>query len=172
MNRPIAYTLLFVATMLLQVFLFDNLSLSVWVDPLVYVAFLILLPLDLSAVAILGLGLLTGAAMDFAMGTAGLNTLATLPVAFFRSWLLQLLSRRDDLREGGIPSPERLGRRVFVHYLIATVLFHHALFFAFEALSWSHIPLTALRTVASAAVTFVFVWLIARIFTAKVVLRP
>ncbi len=33
-------------TVLLQVFLFDNLSISIYLNPLVYVAFVALLPLD------------------------------------------------------------------------------------------------------------------------------
>ena len=39
---------------LLQVFLFDNLSISIYLNPLVYVAFIALLPLDTPPAAVLG----------------------------------------------------------------------------------------------------------------------
>ena len=172
MSRTIAYMLLFLSTAVLQLCLFDNLSVSVYVDPLVYVVFVALLPIDLPAVALLGLGGATGLAMDFMMGAAGLNTIATLLVAFVRPGLLRMLYRREDLRDGGIPSAERLGRRVFFDYLIVLILLHHAVFFALESLSWTHALRTVLRIAASSAVTLFFAWTISRIFTSKLIARP
>ena len=43
MYRTLPYLALFAATVLLQVFLFDNLSISVYLNPLVYIAFIVLL---------------------------------------------------------------------------------------------------------------------------------
>ena len=50
-------------------------------------------------------------------------------------------------------------------------LVHHAVFFSLEALSWAHIVRTIVRTVASGAVSVAFIWVIARIFTAKLPVR-
>ena len=161
MHRTLPYLALFAVVVLLQVFLFDNLSISIYLNPLVYVAFIVLL---LS-------GLATGVTMDLAMGAAGVNTIATLLIAFARPTLLGLLYPRDDIREGGIPSTGRLGNRVFLNYLIVLVLVHHAVFFSLEALSWAHIVRTIVRTVASGAVSVAFIWVIARIFTAKLPVR-
>ena len=55
--------------------------------------------------------------------------------------------------------------------LIVLVLVHHAVFFSLEALSWAHIVRTIVRTVASGAVSVAFIWVIARIFTAKLPVR-
>ena len=161
MHKTLPYLALFAVVVLLQVFLFDNLSISIYLNPLVYVAFIVLL---LS-------GLATGVTMDLAMGAAGVNTIATLLIAFARPTLLGLLYSRDDIREGGIPSTGRLGNRVFLNYLIVLVLVHHAVFFSLEALSWAHIVRTIVRTVASGAVSVAFIWVIARIFTAKLPVR-
>ena len=46
MHRTLPYLALFAVVVLLQVFLFDNLSISIYLNPLVYVAFIALLPLD------------------------------------------------------------------------------------------------------------------------------
>ena len=48
---------------------------------------------------------------------------------------------------------------------------HHAVFFSLEALSWIHLPHTLLRIAVSSAVSVGFIWIIARIFTAKLPLR-
>ena len=163
MHRTLPYLALFAVVVLLQVFLFDNLSISIYLNPLVYVAFIALLPLDTPPIVLLLSGLATGA--------AGVNTIATLLIAFARPTLLGLLYPRDDIREGGIPSTGRLGNRVFLNYLIVLVLVHHAVFFSLEALSWAHIVRTIVRTVASGAVSVAFIWVIARIFTAKLPVR-
>ena len=84
---------------------------------LIFVAFIALLPLDTPPVVLLLSGLATGVTMDLAMGAAGVNTIATLLIAFARPTLLGLLYPRDDIREGGIPSTGRLGNRVFLNYL-------------------------------------------------------
>ena len=68
MYRTLPYLALFAATVLLQVFLFDNLSISVYLNPLVYIAFIVLLPLDTPPVVLLGAGLALGVTMDGAMG--------------------------------------------------------------------------------------------------------
>lgn len=171
MYRTLPYCVLFLVTVFLQVFLFDNLSISIYFNPLVYVAFIALLPLSALPVTVLGAGLAMGVTMDFAMGAAGVNTISTLLVAFLRPTVVGLLSPRDDAREGGVPSPERMGRRVFLNYLVVLVVIHHAVFFSLEALSWTHAARTLLRIALSSAVSVGFIWLITRIFTAKLPVR-
>ena len=100
MYRTLPYLALFAATVLLQVFLFDNLSISVYLNPLIYVAFIILLPLDTPPAVLLGAGLLTGVVMDASMGAAGLNTNAPLPVAFLRPVPPNPLRGRGAVRGG------------------------------------------------------------------------
>ena len=78
MHRTLPYLGLFAAAVLLQVFLFDNLSISIYLNPLVYIVFIALLPLDTLPVAVLGAGLVLGVTMDCVMGAAGINTIATL----------------------------------------------------------------------------------------------
>ena len=109
--------------------------------------------------------------MDFAMGAAGINTIATLLIAFLRPTLAGMICGRDNVREGGIPSSARLGERKFITYLVALTLVHHAVFFSLEALSWTHALHTLLRIVVSTAVSAAFIWIIARIFTAKIPVR-
>lgn len=171
MYRTFPYLMLFAVAVLLQVFLFDNLSISIYFNPLVYIAFLVLLPLDMRPVSVLLAGLVLGVAMDCAMGAAGINTISTLLIAFLRPAVLGLLCRRDDAREGGVPSAERLGSRVFIEYLVVLTLLHHSVFFSLEALSWAHVLHTLVRIVVSSLASVVFIWFIARVFTTKIPLR-
>ena len=104
MYRTLPYLALFAATVLLQVFLFDNLSISVYLNPLIYVAFIILLPLDTPPAVLLCSGLLSGAVLDASMDAAATPITLAPPRAFLRPMLLNLLCGRENVREGGIPS--------------------------------------------------------------------
>ena len=182
MYRTVPYIVLFLILALLQIFLFDNLSISIYLCPLVYIGFIVLLPIDAPPVAVLFLALSMSVAMDWAMGAAGINTIATLPVAMLRRPLLQSVCGKEGIREGGIPSSIRLGQGGFLRYLAAMlvgsemcirdrVVVHHFLFFMLESLSWAQLFHTLVRLVVSSAVTVGFIWLLARLFTTKLTVR-
>ena len=138
---------------------------------MVYIGFIVLLPIDAPPVAVLFLDLSMSVAMDWAMGAAGINTIATLPVAMLRRPLLQSVCGKEGIREGGIPSSIRLGQGGFLRYLAAMVVVHHFLFFMLESLSWAQLFHTLVRLVVSSAVTVGFIWLLARLFTTKLTVR-
>ena len=113
MYRTVPYIVLFLILALLQIFLFDNLSISIYLCPLVYIGFIVLLPIDAPPGAVLFLALSMSVAMDWAMGAAGINTIATLPVAMLRRPLLQSVCGKEGIREGGMPASIRVGRAEF-----------------------------------------------------------
>ena len=65
MYRTVPYIVLFLILALLQIFLFDNLSISIYLCPLVYIGFIVLLPIDAPPVAVLFLALSMSVAMDW-----------------------------------------------------------------------------------------------------------
>ena len=48
MYRTLQYAILFVVLVLLQVFLFSRIGISIYVHPLVYIAFILLLPIEIA----------------------------------------------------------------------------------------------------------------------------
>lgn len=171
MHHVPAYILLFIALSLVQIFLLNNLVAGSFLCPLIYVAFLILMRLDTMPIVMLACGLTMGSLMDLTMGVAGINTIATLLIAFLRPTLIRLVSPREEWREDGVPSPERMGQSLFWSYLVVMVLLHHTVFFSLEALSWGHLLRTVTRILVSSAATILLVWLTERLFTAKIAVR-
>lgn len=158
MYRALEYGLFFVTLLLLQVFLFNNLNLSVYINPLVYVAFVLLLPMELPSIAVLMLGLLIGASTDLMVGTAGLNTVATLFTAFSRKQTMMLMIGKESVGEGGIPCSARIGTGKFLRYASVAVLLHCIIFFTFEALTFRFFYLTLFKIVLSTAVTVILIY--------------
>ena len=60
MHRTLQYAILFIVMVILQIFLFSRIGISVYVHPLVCIAFIVLLPMEIAPLALLGLGLLLG----------------------------------------------------------------------------------------------------------------
>lgn len=166
MYRISNYIILFVVTMLLQTFVFDNLALSVYFNPLIYITIVILLPVESLPVTVLLTGFATGFAADMLTGGEGLNAAATLPAALLRQPLLTRYCSRDDLRDGGIPSARQMGGQWrFAGFAATITAIHHGLYFFMEALTFSHFFSTLLRIVLSGGFTLVFVVLTSRVFT-------
>lgn len=169
MYRALHYIGLAVILILIQTFVFDNLAISVWFNPLIYVTLVVLLPLDARPIAVLLTGLAIGVVADYTTGGAGLNTSATLLVAFMRQPLLGYFCDSDDLRDGGVPSPQRMGGEwKFVRYAAVIVVVHHLALFLLESMSLGYILHTLLRTLLSGAFTLLFVWISMRLFTFKI----
>ncbi len=171
MHHVPAYILLFALLSLVQIFLLNNLVAGSFLCPLIYVAFIILMRLDTMPIVLLACSLAMGMLMDTTMGVAGINTIATLLIGFLRPTVIRMVSPREDLRDDGIPGPERLGISLFWSYIVVMVLIHHTVFFTLEALSWGHLLRTVLRIVVSSCATLLLVWLTERLFTAKISAR-
>lgn len=167
MVRIFSYVLLFLAAVLFQTFLFDNLAISIYFSPLVYIAFIALLPMETPPVVMLLCGLATGIATDWTMGLEGINTAVTLFSAFSRRTVLNIACGKENVREGGVPTVWRLGNYSFLVYLLLFVALHHLAFFLLESLSWSLLPFVLIRFAVSTVVTVCFVWLSSQLFVTK-----
>lgn len=167
MYKVIEYTILFVVVVLLQFFLFNNLNLGVYINPLIYVGFIVLLPMEIPAILLLLLGLAMGMVMDATMGTSGINTAASLFIAFVRPLVLNLTVGKDEVRDGGVPSTERLGMSKYYRYTSILIFLHCFIFFTLESLTWTFYYLTLLRIILSSFVTVVLVYFCQLLFTVK-----
>lgn len=157
-----------VAVVAMQLLVFDSMHLGVFFEPLVYVAFLVLLPLNTKPVVMLALGLMTGVFVDFFEGTAGLHTAVALMTAFVRRNVIVFMLGRDALEEERMPSFASTGVWKFIRYSATVTTLHCLVFFSLEALSWSNMWLVMAKTAVSGTVTLVAVWAVALLFMRKI----
>lgn len=165
--RARLYIMLTLVVLFVQVFVLNNLSISPLVAPMVYIVLILMMPIESSQWKMLGVGLLLGITMDLTMGTAGLNTLVTLPVAFFRRPLLYALTGLSPMsKEEGIPSVKRLGAR-FHRYIIVLIVIHSLLFYFAEWLSFDNFGTLLLRILCSTLCSLVLDYIIIMLFTKR-----
>lgn len=146
--------------MLLQVLIFNNIQFSGYVNPYVYVMFIVLLPVVLPSWVVLIIGFLTGFVMDAFSGTMGVHTFATVMAAFARPWLLSL----NVTHEAGDPSvsvsTKNYGFRWFSTITIMIVVIHHLTLFYIEVFSFEGFFRTLLRALLSIGFSAFFIILL------------
>ena len=163
MQRYLSYVGMFIGVVLLQIFLIDNISLGIYFHPLIYVAFIIILPLGMQPVsAMLGL------TMDVMTGMCGLNVIATTATGFARIAIIGFTSGLNTGVDDTIPALYRLPQKNLLTYIIMMILLHSTIYFVVESLSVLHLFHTLLRVIVSDVVCVVIVWYIVKLFVEKI----
>jgi len=158
-NSIIRYGLIFVILILLQVLLFNNIQFSGYVNPYVYVMFILLLPVEIPQWLLLLISFFTGLTVDFFGGTTGMHAGATVAAGFVRPYILRFISPRDGYEPGALPSMMIYGVRWFLLYTILMVGIHHFVLFYLEVFRLSGFFHTLLRVAISSAFTVTFILL-------------
>ena len=157
MNSILRYTGTFVLLVVLQLIIFNNIEFSGYVNPYVYLMFILILPVSIPSWILLLLGFLTGFVIDIFTGTMGVHTFATVIASFVRPWVLSLNVTAEAAEGDMSPSSYRSGLRWFLIYTATVVLVHHLALFFVEIFSLRHFFHTLLRVLLSTAVTSFFI---------------
>jgi len=159
-NSVLRFCLIFVLLILLQVLLFNNIEFSGYVNPYVYVMFILLLPIEIPSWLLLLLSFGTGLIIDFFSGSPGMHTSATVLIGFVRPYVLRLVSPRDGYESGSDPSMLAYGFRWFATYTLLMVLIHHTALFYLEVFRFADFFRTLLRVILSTLFSMSFILLI------------
>jgi len=160
MSKLIArYAILFILLMALQLLVLNNIKLGGYINPYIYILFIMLLPFEIPGWMLLVLGFLTGLIMDAFSGTLGMHSTATLFIAFIRPTVLSNISTHDTADKKGAPSMNSNDIGWFIKYTLIIVFVHHFILFYIEAFSFAHFFATLFRVVLSSIITSIFILL-------------
>lgn len=171
MQKNLIYAGAFLTLMLLQIFLVDNISLSVYFHPLIYVAFIILLPLDTKPIWMVLNSALIGLMIDVMTGMGGLNVIASTATGFLRPYVVNMVTGYAMGMDDSTPAIHRLPEKNFRWYIIAMVVLHSAIYFFMESLSLHHLLHTLLRLVVSDIAAVLFIYYFVKLFVEKILNR-
>lgn len=171
MYRYVSYIWLTVAVLFVQIFLLDNISVALWLRPMIFPLVVLLLPMEWRTVWVLLSALGVGCVMDLALGGAGLYTASLLPVAVMRRSVMYVTTRRSVEAGDHAELLSKLSLTQLMLYLGAAMALHHILFFVLETLSFKAPFLLLAVIVASTIVSMLLAWPIARLFLVKVVVK-
>ena len=159
-NSILRFGLIFIVLILLQVLLFNNIQFSGYVNPYVYIMFILLLPVEIPSWLLLLLSFATGLIIDFFSGSPGMHASATVLIGFVRPYILRIVSPKDGYEPGSDPSMLIYGFRWFFSYALLMVLIHHTTLFYLEVFRLSEFFRTMLRVLLSTLFSMTFILLI------------
>jgi rod shape-determining protein MreD len=159
-NRILRFGLIFILLLLLQVLLFNNIQFSRYVNPYVYLMFILLLPFEIPAWLLLIISFFTGLIIDLFSGTPGMHTSATLLAGFVRPFVLRIISPRDGYESGADPSLIVYGFRWFLTYTAIIVVIHHTALFYLEVFRLTDFFRTLARVLLSSLFSVTFILLL------------
>ena len=157
MNRVLQYFAAFVVLIVLQLLIFNNIEFSGYVNPYIYVMFILILPMAIPSWILLLLSFLTGSVIDIFSGTMGVHAFATVMAGFVRPWVLSLNITAEASEPDMSPSSHASGLRWFFIYTVTVVFIHHFWLFFVEVFSFNNFFHTLLRVLLSTAVTTFFI---------------
>lgn len=146
----------FVALLLVQLLMLDNLHFMGVFIPVVYIYALLRLPSNLSSYTVLLIGFVTGMTMDVFSNTPGLHAAATTLAAGIRYPLLRLFMLEEDMSNRTI-SVGWMGRAMFWQYAVVLVLVHHTALFLLEAFSFFNLWSLLLKIPICSLLTLLFI---------------
>ncbi len=156
----------FLILILVQVFVLNNIRFSGFINPYIYILFILLLPVRFPRWLSLILGFITGMIIDSFTNTPGVHAFATVLLAYFRNPVISIFLSID---EGANPVPGffSFGVSAFVKYVISLVILHHTAFYFLEIFSFDNAGQTILRLMMNSTVTILIIFGIQSFKTGK-----
>lgn len=156
-NSLLRYGLIFIALILLQLLVMNNIQFSGYVNPYIYVMIILLIPVEISAWLLLIIAFLTGLLIDIFSGSPGMHASATVLAGFVRPFVLRIISPRDGYESGATPSMLTYGFRWYLLYTVIIVVVHHTALFYLEVFRFADFFRTLTRVLLSSLFSVTFI---------------
>jgi len=139
----------FILLILLQVLVLNHINLGGYLNPYVYVMFILLLPFETPKYLLLISAFSIGFTIDLFTGSMGMHAAASTFMAFLRPSVSRIIHSRKEYEPGIKPGINDLGIKWFVSYTLLLVFAHHFVLFFIEAFRFSAFFDTLTRIVLS-----------------------
>lgn len=147
----------FILLVLLQVLVLNNIQFMGYINPYLYILFILSLPYQTPKWFVLLLGFTLGLTIDMCSNTMGMHAFATVFVAFLRNGIMKLFT---SIEEGNNPTPSfyTFGVSAYIKYVVLMVFIHHAILFYLEAFSFVHFWIISTKILLSSVVTILLIF--------------
>ena len=158
----IKYILLFIALILLQEFVFDNIQVDTLLTPYIYILFILILPFSYAPSVVVIISFLLGLSVDFfTTDMLGLHAFACTITGYARRFVFKAIKPKDDTEQQITTTTiYTMGWRPFLLYSAILVLVHHSALFLVETFKFHNPLYTVLHILLSSLVSITFIILI------------
>ena len=149
----------------LQILVLNKIQLSVYLNPFLYVLFILSLPIETPKGLVLILSFITGLVMDMFGDTLGMHTTACLFMGLLRPGMIKLISPREGFEFYFKPTIQYLGLPKYLVYAGVLVFVHHFVLFFIEYFRFSELIYMFIKIFASSAFTLILIFISQQFFS-------
>ena len=157
----------FVILVLIQVFVLNNIRINGYINPYLYVLFILLLPFEIPGWLLLVSSFFLGFSIDIFVHTPGLHTSASVFMAFCRPAIIRMISGNKPIEQGMAPGVRDMGFNWFFVYSLILILLHHMILFYLEIFRFDEFFETLYRIGLSTVSTLILVFVYEYLFIGK-----
>lgn len=147
----------FLVLTLFQVFVLNNVQLSGYINPYLYIIFILLLPLETPKSLLLIFAFIQGLTIDMFVQTPGMHAASCVLMAYLRPFVIGTISSKREYEPGIQPSIQDLGFVWFISYTGILTLAHHTILFFAEVFNFGEFLITIQRIIYSTIITLILI---------------
>lgn len=155
----------FIALVLIQVLVLNNINFMGYINPYIYILFIILFPVKNNRMLIIFLSFLLGLSVDLFLDSGGVHAAACVTIAYIRPIILKfsfgMIYEHQTIKFSNTEFGQRLTYFTFI------VFIHHLILFSLEIFNASNILLILKKSLFSGIFTLILCLLITVIFSQK-----
>ena len=156
MNDVIKYIILFIALILIQVIVLNNILFFGYLNPLLYILWVIIYPLKRDRGLFLLISFLLGLSIDFFVNSGGINAAAILFIAYIRLPLLKGVLNKSEI-DYPVFDINKLPFLKLISYIAILTFSHHFIIFGLEYFKLSAISTIFFRTFLTSIFTIILI---------------
>ena len=156
MNDVVKYIILFIALIFVQVVVLNNILFFGYINPLLYILFVIIYPLKRDRGLFLLLSFLLGLCIDFFVNSGGINASAILFIAYIRLPLLKGLLNKSEI-DFPVFDINKLPFLKLLSYIAILTLTHHFIVYSLEYFKLNAIITIFSRTFFTSIFTIILI---------------
>ena len=154
-NLILRYFILFILCVLAQALIFNGIVLFHVAVPIIFIYFLIRLPINIKLPYLFTLAFFLGLSVDIFSDTPGVNALACTLIAALRTPIYYAYIPKDDVTNRLTPCVSNLGFVEYSKYLLTFVVIYCVMVFTIEYFSFADVKSIVILSASSTVFSFI-----------------
>lgn len=151
----------------LQVFIMKNVVLFHTAFCFIYVAYLLLLPVESNPLVLMGIGFLMGFIIDIFYDSLGMHASASVLIMYLRNYWLNSITPQGGYDSNAVPTLAMNGIQWFSVYATPLIFLHHTILFFIEAGGFGIFWFTLWKAFVSTLLTMVIILIVQFLFAER-----
>lgn len=147
-----------------QVVIFKNAVLFQTAFCFIYIAYLLLLPVETNPLWLMLIGFLIGFFIDMFYDSIGLHAMSCVLIMYIRNFWLARLTPQGGYDNGAIPGVATAGLQWFLVYSLPLIFLHHTVLFFTEVGGFQYFGFTIIKALCSTVYTTIVILIVQYLF--------